>query len=354
MNPDQIKILVTGRYQPDYNRTQIIIAGLKNSGVKVFEFPYKKKNRQTKSQLKALEQQADFIYLPSFTHMDVAFVKRHTSRPLIFDPLISKYMTKVHDYKKLFKYSVRSFKNYLKDKIMMSRADAVIADTYQHKKYFTEVIKIDPEKISIIPVGVDIHNFYPAQPRGRHPDQKFKVGFYGSFLPLHGIEKIIRAARLLKTHEEFTFEIVGNGHVEKKVLKILQKDPLQNLQLIDAEPYDQLNAKINSFDICLGIFGDSIKTDVVVPNKVYHYAACGKCIITKDTPAIREVFTDRTNIILSDGTPEDLAEKIILVKEDQMLRKSIERNAHDLMVNEYNQDMIARKLIDVFLVKFNK
>ncbi len=144
--------------------------------------------------------------------------------------------------------------------------------------------------------------------------QKFKIGFYGSYIPLHGIDKIVAAARLLEEHKDMIFEIVGSGFTEKKIKQQFEKAPSNNLVFKEWVDYTKLNETINAFDICLGIFGDTIKTEVVVPNKVYHYAACGKCIITKNTPAIKEVFVDQQNIILTDGSAEDLAEKIMQMK----------------------------------------
>lgn len=348
-----MKILITGRYQPDYNRNSIMLTGLRNIGVDLIEFRYQKKNRQTSTKLKKYDQEVDFIFIPAFMHMDVAFVKRHTTKPLIFDPLISKYMSKVYDYQEVFPYSIRALKNYLKDYIMMHKADALIADTYQHLKYYNEVVKVDSKKIHVVPVGVNIQQFYPIT-KNNTANAKFKVGFYGGFAPLHGIEKIVDAARLLENHTDVSFEIVGSGFTEKKIKQQFERQPLNNLIFKDWVDYNKLNETINSFDICLGIFGNTIKTEVVIPNKVYHYAACGKCIITKDTPAIREVFMDQQNIILTDGTAENLANKIKLIKEKESFRNTIAKNALELMANEYNQDIIAQQLVEVFLSNFNK
>lgn len=348
---NKIRILFTGRYETDYNRTLIILSGLKNLGAEVVAYPFYKKSRQVRQALKNLDQQVDFIFLPCFTHLDVYYVKRHTTKPLIFDPLISRYMSKVFDYRKVWRYSVRSLKNYLKDYIMMKQADVVIADTQQHLQYYHEVIHVEKEKMEVVPVGVDVQQFYPIKTENQN--QKLTVGFYGSYIPLHGIDKIVAAAHWLKD-DEIAFELVGDGMTKKGIAQTLKKHPLAHTSLTPKVSYEDLNAKINSFDICLGIFGDSIKTRSVVPNKVYHYAACGKCIITRDTPAIREVFTDRQDIILTDGTAEDLAFKIKQLKEDRTLREAVGANACQLMQRRYNQDIIAQKLIDIYRKRFDQ
>ena len=343
-NHSKISVLVTGRYETDYNRTLILLAGLRSIGVRVIEYPFLKKTRETYIKLRERAQHVDFVFMPSFTHLDVRFVRRATTKPLVFDPLVSRYMTKVYDYKRVSRYSPRALKNYLKDLVSMRTADIVIADTEQHRQYFHNVIKIQEEKIKIIPVGVDTNLFFPMS---KGTNTRIKVGFYGSYIPLHGIDRIIEAARLLRSYTDIHFEVVGNGFEEKKVKALVRKDPLQNLTLTDLVPYHQLNHKINTFDICLGVFGSGIKTGMVVPNKVFHYAACGKCIITKNTSAIHEVFTHQQDIMLCDGTAQGIADTIVYLKENTQIRQNIATTAHQLVVQRYNQDIIAQRLLTV-------
>ena len=352
-NPQELTVLFTGRYDPEYNRTLILSTGLKNLGVRLIEFPFTKKNSATKQQLRHYDTLVDFVFLPSFTHLDVSFVKRTMRKPLIFDPLISKFMTKVFDYKQVFRYSPRAIKNWLKDYISMHRADVVVADTHQHATYYQQVIKVDPQKIKVIPVGVDTDRFAPL---ARTEHEGFKIGFYGSFIPLHGIDIIIAAARLLAEYPDIHFEIVGNGFVEKKVRRSMLQNPTNNVVFTDWIAYNALPQKIANFDLCIGIMGNEIKTQMVVPNKVFHYAACQKCIITRDTPAIQEVFTDQQDIVLCNGTPEDLAGKIHHSYQHTAKSHQIARNARQRMLSHYNQDVVAFQLIDIYrnLLLFNK
>src|SRR5688500_5123004 len=99
-NAQTLKILFTGDYLPDYNRTAIIRAGLKKLGHDAIDCPFKKKNKTNKLMVARLAAEVDFIFMPSFTHREVGFVRKAVgSRLIIFDPLVSRYLTKVHDYK---------------------------------------------------------------------------------------------------------------------------------------------------------------------------------------------------------------------------------------------------------------
>lgn len=339
-----MKILVTGRYEPEYNRNHVLLRGLESRGVEIIEYPYKKRNRESKTRIKELAEDCELIFLPSFTHLDVPFVRRISDKPLIFDPLISRYLSKVFDYKAVWRYSPRALKNYLKDSRAFKRSDLILADTESHKEYYCNQFGISPQKIAVVHVGVHTGDFYKKSPDNKTID-KIIVGFYGSFIPLHGIEKIIDAAKILEKHEKLEFRLYGNGPGFEKVKKSIEVLGLKNTTLEGWIDYGSLNDAINQMNICLGIFGDSLKAELVIPNKIYHYAACGIPTITADTRGIKELFEDEKNIILSQKTAESLAQSILNLSENESLRKKIGKNSCELVTSSYNEMMIAEEFL---------
>jgi len=367
-----LKILITGRYDQEYNRNLILINGLKAKGVSIAEAPYKLKKDFEPSILQQMGGPFDFVFLPSFTHYDVRFIRKKLKLPVVFDPLISRYLTKVGDYKSVHPYSPRAVKNFLKDRLSMQAADIVIADTEGHRQYFINKIGISPEKIHVVPVGVDTNDFNPSgfevdpsvgskvsstKKSIVHSGNKssgepvkesgaFTVGFYGTYIPLHGIQKIIHAALALQEYPDIKFQIIGSGPTEGEMKKLLAKLKPDNLELIPQVPYKELPGLISTFDISLGIFGDSLKAQLVIPNKIFHYCAMGKAVITMESPAISEVFTPGEDIITTDGTSSDLAAKILELKNKRELRESIAENGMKLIREKYNQNCIAEMFLD--------
>jgi glycosyltransferase involved in cell wall biosynthesis len=340
-----MRVLVTGNYDPSYNRTQILLKGLKNSSdIAVTELPIPCFKDLDKNKFKQLANNSDFIYLPPFTHESVKKIKRLTNKPIIFDPLISKYLTKVFDYKQVSKYSPRAFKNYLKDKIPLQQSDLIIADTEMHKNYFVSKFKIDPKKIVILPIGADVSQFKPEDKINR---PTFNVGFYGGFIPLQGVSHIIEAAKLLENEKDIQFNLIGTGFELEKIKSLVDKLNLKNVNFLGWIDYKQLPIELNKFDICMGIFGNTPKADLVIPNKIYHYAALGKCTITKETEAIKEVFTNNTNIVLSSNNASEIAQHILNLKKNPATYHKIGNGAKNLIQNHYNQNKIAEKFIHI-------
>jgi glycosyltransferase involved in cell wall biosynthesis len=339
-----MKILVTGKYEPEYNRNHVLLKGLESLGIELIKFPYTKRNKFSKKKIKELEKDCDIIFLPSFTHLDVPFVRKISVKPLVFDPLISRYLSKVFDYKAVWKYSPRALRNYLKDSRAFSRSDLILADTHSHKDYYVTKFGVEPAKIAVVHVGVNSADFYPKKVKSEQRG-KFIVGFYGSFIPLHGIEKIIAAAKILEKRDDLEFRIYGNGPGFEKIRELTLNLGLRNTILAGWVDYKSLNDVINEMDICLGIFGESLKAELVIPNKIYHYSACSKAIITADTKGIREIFEDGKNIILIRNSSAALAKSIESLADNQSLRTKIAENACQLISKEYNEKKIALEFL---------
>ena len=337
-------ILFCGKFDPDYNRTRIIINGLRKKGVEVLIYNYPKKRKADKSILRELLDRADYVFLPSFTHTDLPFIKKQTDKAIIFDPLISRYLSKVFDYQTINKNSPRAYKNYLKDSRSLKNADLIISDTLAHKNYFVEKFGIDPEKIRVVHIGVMTEDFFPIKIK-RKLSKKLSVGFYGSFIPLHGIDIILQAAKILENDQDIEFKLIGDGVLMSEMKALSEKLGLQNTEFTGLIPYQELNEEINKFDIALGIFGSSLKAKLVIPNKIFHYAACEKPVISMSSDAMREIFCHNKNIFLVENTAPELANAILKLK-DPEIRKKISTDARKLVTDQYNDTKIAGKILD--------
>lgn len=336
-NVDPIKILATGKSDFSYNRTQILFAGIEDHPkLELLLDPIHSRSSFDKKvfQQKALE--ADFLFVPAFRHRDVSFIKKLSSTPLIFDPLISKYLTK-KDYGQSWKAPL---KFYL-DKIPFKKSDILIADTQAHGDYYCKTFGVPKKKIILLPIGVDSEVFYPIK---KENETYFCVGFYGNFNPLQAVDKIVKAAHILASHSDVVFKIVGGGFDFKKVQTLVSKLQLSNVHFVGKVPYAQLNAEINTFDICLGVFGDSMKTDLVVPNKIFHYAACKKAIISKGNQAMEEFFQNGKDMLLIENSPEAIAAAILQLKSDQNLRNKLASNNYQKMLRRYDKNHISETL----------
>jgi len=341
-----VRLLVVGKDDFTYNRTAVLIAGLEaHPLVDLTVHTLTQKSRQEGKALSQITQEHDYVLVPAFRHTDMRFVKRWSKAPVIFDPLISKYLTKVIDYRQYHKVT-----KYFIDYRAFHKADLLIADTDCHRRYYQRVFGVPFTQSVTIPVGVNTDEYTPvmtSQTPHCHQGHKavFVVGFYGSFVPLQGTSIILEAARILLPHLEIEFRIIGTGYTYQAAKDLVSKYQLTNVNLLGWVEQGRLKDEIDEFDLCLGIFGSSEKADSVVPNKIYHYAALAKPTITKDTPAIREVF-DTSSMELTRAESQDLANAILRVMNNKERQLQLGKAAHQVIQSGYTHHHVAQRLVD--------
>lgn len=374
-NNNKTSICYFGAYDKSYSRNKIIIEGLIKNNIKVLECNVDKVQFSSTSKYSFYKYIAllpfSFIYryfklitignnlLSKETckvifvgypgHMDVLagyILKKITGAKLIFDPLISIYDTFVDDRKmiknKILAKLVKQYEN-----IVMNLPDLVIADTHGHKEYYINNYNIPESKVKVLYIGAEDRIYYPSD--NIVTNEKTTVIFYGYHSPLHGIEHIINAAKIVENKDSsIEFLIIGDGQLYKENLELAKNLGLKNIKFIPSMPEVEVTPYLQKADIFLGVFQNSPKSKRVVPNKVFQGIALKKAVITADTQGIREVFNNNENVMLcKTADPHSLAECILQLKKLD-LRTTIATNGYKLYKEKFTPRIVADSLINIF------
>ncbi|MFX0186839.1 MAG: glycosyltransferase [Candidatus Hodarchaeota archaeon] len=359
-------VLYIGKYSRNYARNYIFINGLRKQNINVYEFnandyKYGKINElkyfiKNFKKLKNLDIDIILFYsekapIPFIFAKIIALVK---NVPLIHDIYISKLLTFYYDRKlkktdkiKIIPKQFYWLYYYLLDFLECCLSNYIILDTYSHIKYFHEKFKVSLKKLRRVFVGAIDKIFYPIDKK-ENEGNSFIVGFYGTFIPLQGIEYIIKSANLLEKYKDLTFIIIGKGQTYEKNRKLARILKIKNIEFIDPVPMERLPELMSKFDIGLGIFGNTIKALHVIPNKIVGCIAMKIPVISSDTPAIRELFTNNHNIILCErANPGSLARAILKLKNDDVLRENIKENGYVLFKENCSIEVIGKRLLGI-------
>lgn len=253
------------------------------------------------------------VNFPGYYLMPLAWwLTRRPRKTLIFDAFISISDTLVSDRKKVSWWNPVAWFYYLADVVSTHLADEVLIDTQAHKKFFVKQFFLQPKRVRVIYVGTRDDLFCPGpKVDGLFPEGKCNVLFIGSYIPLQGIEHILRAADILRDRSHIYFTLIGAGQTYKEMQDLAANLRLTNVSFLPFQPIEELPKYLRSCDIALGIFGTSDKADRVIPHKVYDAVGCGVPVITAQNKAIGERFTDGKEVHLCRaGDAESLARKI--------------------------------------------
>ena len=213
---------------------------------------------------------------------------------------------------------------YYLERFVLKLPDCHLTETDQFASLYADRYGLNRTSIIALPVGVDESLFKPAN----IPEcETFTILYWGNFLPHHGLDTIVAAATALD-EEEVEFVLLGTGPEQTRVWNDVRSRNLSNVRFMGRVQMDELVKWIASAQVCLGIFSSDVRAEASITNKVSEGVAMGRCVVTMDSPAVRDWFTDREDIYLI--PPEDgaaLAEAIRDLRKHDETRRKIARNA---------------------------
>jgi len=352
-----MRVLYFGIYNPSYARNWVIINGLRKNGVEVVEL----RERPSRSSIfklafKYLFLKKDFdLVIVGFPGQEIMFLaKLLVRKPIIFDAFTSHYGGYILDRKKSSPKSIKAKYYRFLDKWSCKLADRVLLDTQAHIDFFVREFGLSVDKFRRVWIGANDDNFKPINRQDLFKqvlpvNDKFKVIFFGTYVPLQGVEYIIRAAKVLESQKDVIFQFIGKGQDRNKCIELSKNLGLKNIEFIDMMKPEDLRIEIAKSDIVLGLFGDTPKTPIVIPNKVYEALAMKKPVITADTPAIRELFDDNDMFLVPAANPHKLAQAIIELKNSPELRMKFSENGYRKFIDRASSKVLGQEVRDICL-----
>lgn len=360
-----MRFVFFGAYDPGYPRNAVLRRGLETLGDEVIEV-------RAPAHLKAWARypllaflaarragsgrEPAVLFVPEFCQKDVPLARllaRATGRTLVFDPLASRFETKILDWRRRPPGSLRAWWNFRIDLAAFGGRGLVLADTGAHRRFYVRGFGVPARRVAVLPVGYDDVLFDPGRPeykpRPAGPGRPFTVLFCGSFLPLHGAEAVVEAARIVAARgAEARFRFVGSGQTFAAVRDLAARYGLRNCDFAGWLPYARIPGEIAGSDVALGVFGRTGKARRVVPHKVFQALGMGKPVITARTPAAEEFFHDGADIRLCDEPyAESLAAAVLELRADAELRRRLGANGLRLARERFAAVPTARRFKEI-------
>lgn len=338
-----LRIVLWGTYDLGKPRTRILRDGLVDIGVEVTEIHSDVWSLDAdKSQLGRMRMvlrllqllmaypalilrylrapEHDLVLVPYLGQFDVIVLwpfAKLRGRRVVLDLFLSLYDTVVNDRKMVRSSSVIAHCLKALERLSCLAADRVLLDTQTHARRIVEMFSLDDAKVDAVPVGAEPGAFANVPPRVPH-EGPTRILFYGQLIPLHGIETILKAA-MSERGREYQWHIIGSGQDQPLLQRALSESDSSHVTWEKWVPYENLAAAIESADVCLGVFGTSEKAASVVPNKVYQSLFAKRSVITRDAPAMHEVFTqpDPALRLVPAGEPTAILDAVAALEADE-------------------------------------
>jgi glycosyltransferase involved in cell wall biosynthesis len=206
------------------------------------------------------------------------------------------------------------------------------------------------KKFYVIPMGVDLKTrFVPAETM-RINDSLL---FVGRLVEKKGLHYLIHALPLILTrHPQVTLRIAGDGPEKINLKRVCEKLGINaNVRFLGAVKNEHLPALYQTssvlvFPSVIADDGDREGFGLVLVEAL----GCECPVIVTDLPAMQDIIVDgKTGLVVPQKNIRKLAEKVILLLDDQKLRASLGREGRRYVLRNFDWMIIAekyRKLIE--------
>ena len=334
---ERASLLVWGTYDAAKPRVRILLEGLRRKGVTIHERPVdvwtgiRDRGTLTRGEqagvavrylaaiprliaalLRAPRHRAVLVPYPGLFDLFVLFpFARARGTPIVWDMFISPYDTMVNDRRMLRRWHPVALALFVLEWVAARMVDDLFLDTATHARRYERLMGLRSGRVGVVPLGTDPERF----PRRRGAPARggpLRVLFYGQYIPLHGLETIVRAAHLLQQRNvPVTWTLVGAGQEQPRITALIEQLSVRTVEQRGWVAPAELPALIEQSSVGLGIFGTSGKALTVVPNKVYELAASNTAIVTGDTPAQRDFAAGHPRVhLVPPGDADALAATI--------------------------------------------
>jgi len=348
---DRPLICVLGQHELDYPRNIINQRAIRDAGYDILVV-----HSRAPGVLRALSLfkgylgcagQTQAVFVTEGSHRFVPMIKLIAAiwgSPVIFDPFTSKYNTYVEDRRKYRKFSLGALRCWWMDWSSMKFTDYCIFDTEEHREYFYKNYAVN-HPYKVLEVGVDDDVFGSPPSRRTAKSDVFDVLFWGTFIPLHGIEHIVEAATRLRETTDIRITLIGGGQTHPQIVALINARGLKNIKLESWLAPEALVQRMMSADVCLGIFGDTVKAANVVPNKLVQAAALSLPVITRASTSVERYFVNNESAVLvQPANGGALADAIVRLKTERRACDKVALGARKVFEQHFSQAALTQKM----------
>ena len=287
------------------------------------------------------------VYVLGFRGHEIFWIIRLIAigKPLIFDEFMSPSDALLSEGKGGLLGRIAGILIYPLEWLCLQLSARCLTDTILHRQFIADRFAVSESRTDVVYVGAVPSDV--GSPRQVVDNNKpLSVLFYGTFLPLHGMDVLLHACKLLEG-KPIEFRIIGGAGKAlarfQGLLNDLNPGNVVHDTWVDFE--DLQSTVIPNADLCLGgPFGGTPQARRVITGKTFQFLEQSKpTVIGKvDEPV---AFVDRRNCLLVEqGSPESLAAAFEWALANREQLPAIGANGRKLFDKQFSIESLAAQL----------
>ncbi|GLV54503.1 glycosyltransferase WbuB [Dictyobacter sp. S3.2.2.5] len=209
---------------------------------------------------------------------------------------------------------------------------------------------LPPEKVFLLPNGVDTQRFYPASRsaarRALGWGQGFVVLYAGTHGLTHGLDTVLAAAERLRGYPAIRFVLVGDGAEKPALMAMARHKALYNVHFLNPLPHEWVPTLLAASDVCLAHTRKLPIFEGMLPMKMFEAMACGRPLLLAVKGEARQVAEQQAGaaIYCEPENAEALAATVYYLYTHPEVVEQLGQKGHSYVRNHFDYTNLTYKL----------
>jgi glycosyltransferase involved in cell wall biosynthesis len=230
-------------------------------------------------------------------------------------------------------------------------ADLVIAVSEVLSSHLTQA-GVSSTRVQVLPNGVDARWFMADAasllPRKHlNLEDRFVIGFVGSFKPWHGADFLLAAFEDFHRLEPSShLLLIGDGPLKRSLQDCVRKAGLEkDVTFTGVVAHDEIPRYLATMDVAVAPY-PAVGNFYYSPLKLFEYMAAGRAVVASRVGQVAQVITDRVNGLLYEpGHRAGLVNSLRELRGSSALRLELGKNARRAS-RDFTWERNAARLVD--------
>lgn len=238
---------------------------------------------------------------------------------------------------------------------MYDLATHIVAAGDGYKQVLVQDKDVKSDHISVVTNGADLDRYFPIE---ANQDLKLRYTKNGQFIcsyigtigMSHGLEVVIRAAKLLKQEQrkDIIFLLVGDGAMRQDIESQAYKEKLDNVIFVGRQDKEKVPNFYSISDVCLVHVKDRQVYKTVLPSKIFEIWAMEKPLILGVSGSTATIVEKaQAGICIQPENEEQLVYAVKRFADNRELAKEYGKKGRDYTIHHFNRDVLSRDYIRI-------
>ncbi len=229
---------------------------------------------------------------------------------------------------------------------MYQQAHHIVTVGEGYRQRLIEIGAAPPERITVIPNGVDFTVFQP--PQGAPVlarfglANRFVVSYVGTVGMAHGLDVVLSAAEQLRGESHIAFAIVGDGAERARLEREADTRGLSNVIFAGLLPKDDIPSVLSESAACLVHLRKRDLFKTVLPSKLFEAMGMRRPVLLGVEGYSKELLERAAaGIAFEPENGSALAAAVLRLAQDHQLGQTMGERGHRFVLQSYTRDALA-------------